>query len=112
MFTSHRPLERGQGLVEYALILILVAVASIIILSLTGKQVAEKLCDVVLQLGGTAPDSVEACRAPRITLDGLAGNETVSGGIVVEATIKNNQGLVTSTNNTWSVVFTIDNGTW
>ena len=43
MFTTRRSSERGQGLVEYALILVLVATAIIIILSLTGKQVAEKL---------------------------------------------------------------------
>jgi Flp pilus assembly pilin Flp len=95
MFSSHRILESGQGLVEYALILILVSVAIIVVLSLAGKQIAEKLCDVVIQLGGTAPDSVTACRAPRITLEGIAGNETVSRYINVEAVIKNNHGLVT-----------------
>jgi Flp pilus assembly pilin Flp len=96
MFITHRPSERGQGLVEYALILVLVATAIIIILSLTGKQVAEKLCDVVIQIGGSAPDSVEACRAPRVMLEGIAGNQWVSNPLNVEAVVKNNHGLMTS----------------
>lgn len=96
MFTARHTSERGQGLVEYALILVLVAVVIIIILGLTGTQVAAKFCDVAIQLGGKAPDSVTACRAPRVTIDGLSGNQTVSGSIAVEAIIKNNKGQVTS----------------
>ena len=35
------PREEGQGLVEYALILVLVSIAVIVILALLGEQVAD-----------------------------------------------------------------------
>lgn len=38
---TRKQLERGQGLVEYALILVLIAVVSIIILTVLGDQVTE-----------------------------------------------------------------------
>lgn len=37
----YRPNEEGQGLVEYALILVLVAVVVIVILSVLGPQVGQ-----------------------------------------------------------------------
>ena len=42
--------EDGQGLVEYALILTLVAVAVIVILSLLGPQLGNKFCQVATDL--------------------------------------------------------------
>ena len=95
MFRKRRPSARGQGLVEYALILTLVAIAIIVILSVVGKQLGEKFCDVIIELGGTPPDSLNVCRAPRIILEGIAGNQTVSGSINVEAVVRTNHGLVT-----------------
>src|SRR5258708_4322040 len=91
MPTLRRHLERGQGLVEYALILSLAAVVIIIVLSLMGNQVAVKMCDVVIDLGGTAPDSIQACRAPRVTFAG-----SFSSPLNVEAVVKNNHGLMKS----------------
>ena len=38
-FASLRDREEGQGMVEYALILVLIAVVVIVILSIVGKQV-------------------------------------------------------------------------
>ncbi len=47
------PREEGQGLVEYALILVLVAIVVIAILVLLGPQVANIFSKVTNGLGGT-----------------------------------------------------------
>ena len=47
------PREEGQGLVEYALILVLVAVVVIAILTLLGPQIANIFSQVTSGLGGT-----------------------------------------------------------
>lgn len=47
------PREKGQGLVEYALILVLVAVVVIAILALIGPQVANVFSQVTNGLGAT-----------------------------------------------------------
>ena len=47
------PHEEGQGLVEYALILVLVAIVVIAILSLVGPQIANIFCKVTRGLTGT-----------------------------------------------------------
>jgi pilus assembly protein Flp/PilA len=44
------PDEKGQGLVEYALILVLVATVIIIILGVFGVSVREVYCDITRQL--------------------------------------------------------------
>ena len=41
------PQEKGQGLVEYALILVLVAVVVIVILSLLGPAIGDVFSDIV-----------------------------------------------------------------
>jgi len=38
--------ERGQGMVEYALILVLIAVVVIVVLIILGNQVANVFCNV------------------------------------------------------------------
>jgi pilus assembly protein Flp/PilA len=87
-----RPRQKGQGLVEYALVLVLIAVIVILILAVTGQSVATKMCDVVIQLGATVPDSVQQCRAPRI----LAGGNMTSNPINIEVTLRNNHGPMKS----------------
>ena len=96
MLIARFKLAKGQGLVEYALILVLVAVVVIIILAVTGKQIAVTMCDVALNIGAKAPDSIEACRAPRVSIIGLAGGQSVGGAIAVEATVRNNPGPQTT----------------
>ncbi len=83
--------EYGQGLVEYALIIVLVAVVTIIVVSLLGEQVQSVFCDIVLSLGDSAP-SIEACEAPRVTCLGVANGQTVTSPIVMEAEVKDNNG--------------------
>jgi pilus assembly protein Flp/PilA len=47
------PREEGQGLVEYALILVLVAIVVIAILALLGPQISNIFSRVTSGLGGT-----------------------------------------------------------
>ncbi len=47
------PREEGQGLVEYALILVLVAIVVIAILALLGPQIANIFSKVTNGFGGT-----------------------------------------------------------
>jgi pilus assembly protein Flp/PilA len=47
------PREEGQGLVEYALILVLVAIVVIAILALLGPQISNIFSKVTSGLGGT-----------------------------------------------------------
>ncbi len=53
MGRSHRynRLERGQGMVEYALILVLVSIVVIVILLTMGQQIANVFSNVVAALG-------------------------------------------------------------
>lgn len=46
----YRPNEEGQGLVEYALILVLVAVVVIVILSVLGPQVGQVFSQISSEL--------------------------------------------------------------
>lgn len=47
----YMPREEGQGLVEYALILVLVAIVVIVILTLLGTQVSRVFSQIVEALG-------------------------------------------------------------
>ncbi len=47
------PREEGQGLVEYALILVLVAIVVIAILTLLGPQIANVFSQITNGLAGT-----------------------------------------------------------
>ncbi len=47
------PREEGQGLVEYALILVLVAIVVIAILTVLGPQIGDVFSEVVDGLGGS-----------------------------------------------------------
>jgi pilus assembly protein Flp/PilA len=51
--TVYLPREEGQGLVEYALILVLVAIVVIAILTLLGPQIANIFSRVTSGLTGT-----------------------------------------------------------
>ena len=49
----HRTHQKGQGIIEYTLIMVLVALVSIVVLSVFGPVLQAKYCEVVLNLGGT-----------------------------------------------------------
>lgn len=83
--------ETGQGLVEYALILVLVSVVSIVVLAFLGEQVQTVFCDVLLSLGENAPE-IAACEAPRVTCDGVADGSSVSSPLFMEAIVNENKG--------------------
>lgn len=46
----YAPKEKGQGLVEYALFLVLVAVVVIVILSLLGPAIGSVFSDILAQI--------------------------------------------------------------
>lgn len=50
LFLSH---ENGQGLVEYALILVLVAIVVIAILAILGPQIGNVFSQITSALGGS-----------------------------------------------------------
>jgi len=50
----YAPKEKGQGLVEYALILVLVAIVVIAILTLLGPTIGNVFTTIVNGLGGSA----------------------------------------------------------
>jgi pilus assembly protein Flp/PilA len=89
MRTHRRARERGQGLVEYALILVLVAVVAIVILAVAGNSVRDIFCDVVINLGASGP-SFQACASPRVT---IAVQNVGGGNFAVEAIVKDDKGL-------------------
>jgi pilus assembly protein Flp/PilA len=91
MQSSRRSLERGQGLVEYALALVLVAVVVIVVLALTGVSVRKVFCGIVYQVRGTSSAGVSACPEPNIIFTGMGGG-TISGSIVAEAVVQDDEG--------------------
>jgi pilus assembly protein Flp/PilA len=50
-----RTRQRGQGMIEYALIVGLISIAAIAIITLIGPQLVALFTDVLEGLGGTAP---------------------------------------------------------
>jgi len=59
LYSPKRRTDDGQGLAEYALILVLVAVATIVILVVLGPSTGDVYCQVVTILGGTCGSSDE-----------------------------------------------------
>jgi len=65
--------ERGQGLVEYALILVLVAIVVLGALVLLGPQINSAYNRVISNLGGTVPYTYSITGGPTITANYNAG---------------------------------------
>ena len=100
--------QRGQGLVEYALILVLVAVVVIGAASLMGGQIKSAFCTIVVDLGGNLPANVAAaCFAPQITLTGISDGATTTSPLTVEAILTDPKTHLTITN-AQTVTFYID----
>lgn len=51
--------EKGQGLVEYALILVLVSVVVIVVLALVGPAISDVFCEINTKLGGTCEGGLD-----------------------------------------------------
>jgi pilus assembly protein Flp/PilA len=94
MQSSRRSLERGQGLVEYALALVLVAVVVIVVLALTGVSLRKVFCGIVYQVRGTSTPGVSACPDPYVTVLGIDGTRNPR----IEAVIQDDKGGTDSTN--------------
>ncbi len=78
--------ERGQGLVEYALILVLVAVVVIAALVLLGPQISNAYNRVITALGGTVPYTYTITSGPTISTSYSAGICTYSLSMSVKIT--------------------------
>jgi hypothetical protein len=83
---KHRILQRGQGLVEYALILILAAIVVIVVLGIFGERVRDFYCEAVLSI---APDvDAPACNQLSVSCNVI----TSSPELRMEAVVVDNQG--------------------
>jgi pilus assembly protein Flp/PilA len=83
-----KPDERGQGLVEYALILVLVAIVVIAVLLVMGPAVSQVYCQVVNALD---PGSCGVITSHNIDTGGpVKINVTVKENATVEVTLKDN----------------------
>ena len=89
----HKAAPKGQGLVEYALILVLVAIVTIIVVALLGEQIQSVFCEALISLGPNAPD-VQACAAPHVQ---CTGDTHATGPITLEAIVTDAQGDSTIT---------------
>jgi hypothetical protein len=99
---KHRTLERGQGLVEYALILMLAAIVVIVVLGLFGERIRDFYCEAVLSI---APDvDAPACDQLGVScnLISVSGND-----VYMEAVVTDDQGPSDITEVKW-----YDNGSW
>ena|SRR5450432_225184 len=94
MRAYRRSSERGAGLVEYALIMVLIAVVVISVLAVTGSRVATIYCDVTTKLTGQRPKT-QACNAPLVTFDVVNGT---AGDVQVRAIVEDSKGLTNITN--------------
>jgi Flp pilus assembly pilin Flp len=104
MRTSKWRSKKGQGLVEYALILVLVGIVVIVALTVAGQKIRDIFCDAVLSLDANAAANTAACASPRVTfvINPGAGANTIN----IEAVIKDNKGSTQP--NIVSVAFYID----
>ena len=78
--------EKGQGLVEYALILVLVAVVVIGALVLLGPQINSAYSRVITALGGTVPHTYTITSGPTISSSYSSGLCTYSLSMEVKIT--------------------------
>ena len=65
---SHQDLQTGQGLVEYALVLVMVALVVIAVLTVLGPQVGNVFCNVTNSMGSS----------PTASCSANSGNNTVN----------------------------------
>jgi pilus assembly protein Flp/PilA len=99
---KRRILERGQGLVEYALILILAAIVVIVVLGLFGERIRNFYCEIVLSV---APD----VDAPACNQLGVSCNVLGTDPLRMEAAVTDNQGPKDIKSVKWYVDGTLHN---
>jgi pilus assembly protein Flp/PilA len=85
-FSGQRRTEKGQGLVEYALILVLVAIVVIVVMALLGTTVRDTFADFQCVLKyGTATASASNTRAERRYLYQSRAQGMSNGGTLSQA---------------------------
>jgi Flp pilus assembly pilin Flp len=105
--------QSGQGIVEYALILVLVSIVVIVGLTVFGEETRDAYCDIVTSLDDSAEppgcsDSSDDEDEENLTIScsGLSNGATVSGNVTLEGVVTDNAGPSNVTN----VRFYIDGG--
>ncbi len=78
--------EKGQGLVEYALLLVLIAVVVLGVLVLLGPQISSAYSRVITALGGTVPHTYTITSGPSISASSSSGVCTYSLTMQVRVT--------------------------
>ncbi|MCA9986488.1 MAG: hypothetical protein KDE59_19400 [Anaerolineales bacterium] len=74
--------EQGQGLTEYALILVLVSLAAVAIMSLLGPSIRDLFAEVNASLAGVTPDQLVITQADyNPSSNMLRLRATVNGGV-------------------------------
>jgi pilus assembly protein Flp/PilA len=91
MFLKLPPREEGQGLVEYALILVLVAIVVIAILLLLGPVVGQVFSNIVINLqvggsGGAGSTTIQFNGSPTVKKTQPGGGCTYTATVPVMAT--------------------------
>ncbi len=84
---SPPPGERGQGLVEYALILMLVGIVVILVLILFGEALQKQYCQIVYSVNPEA--EIEMCE----TIEVACNYTTGSGWVNLEANVTDTAGV-------------------
>jgi pilus assembly protein Flp/PilA len=87
---SRRSWERGAGLVEYALIMVLVSVIVIGALTVVGNRVSLIYCDVATKLTNKRP-LISVCSAPSVTI--VLVNGSAAHTIRLHAEVVDDKGL-------------------
>jgi pilus assembly protein Flp/PilA len=105
--------QSGQGIVEYALILVLVSIVVILGLTVFGEQTRDTYCDIVYSLDSSAspPGCADTGQEDDedslvISCSGLNNGATVNGNVTLEGVVTDNAGA----NNVTNVRFYIDGG--
>ncbi len=82
----------GQGLVEYALLLSLVAIIVAVVVTLLGEQIQDVFCGIVMELDENAP-GMNVCKEPHVACVGVSNNSHVNGEINLEAQVRHRKGM-------------------
>jgi Flp pilus assembly pilin Flp len=67
--TNLKPTQRGQGMMEYIIIVAMIAVSAIAVYAAFGKTIRTQTANMALELSGQAADTNAANEAANLTLN-------------------------------------------
>lgn len=90
--------RKGQGLVEYALILVLVAIVVIAIVTLFGRTISDTYCGIVFAMGQHGSGSAKMCKNPIVTCNVVSrtGNQLNLEAVVIDPDLPSSMTLTQS----------------